>query len=200
MNHNKDSGIPKVELITLSCNECGAPLEVPTKTKFLNCRFCGSRLAVAHSGGATYTETLEALNQKTDLLAYEIEILRLEREIERLDRDWDVESRLHMIKDKNGHAQIPTKGGAFTIVSVFLVFGLVLVIYSFMLDESVIFALFGMVVIVTGSFMGYTHHTKATFYQLAHTNYLNTRFDVVNKLNALRASANSESQPPHDES
>ena len=39
------------KLLNLSCNHCGAPLQVPEETKYLTCTYCSSRLQVEHSGG-----------------------------------------------------------------------------------------------------------------------------------------------------
>ena len=48
-----------MELISVSCNHCGAPLEVPPGANYVTCAHCGSRLAVKRTGSAVYTELLE---------------------------------------------------------------------------------------------------------------------------------------------
>jgi len=191
---------PSVELVTLSCNECGAPLEVPSQTKFLTCRFCGSRLAVAHTGGAVYTNTLEALNRKADLLADEVQLLRLEHDLERLDRDWEVESKLHMVKDNNGNEQVPTAGGAIAGTAVFIGVGLAVMVISLTQENfGGFFLLAGLAAIGLGLFSGISAHRKATLYNLAHVTYLNARFDLVRQIDELRAKRKLAPLNPQDD-
>jgi Flp pilus assembly protein TadB len=78
-----------MKLITLSCNQCGAPLEVPEETRFLTCRFCTSLLAVEHSESAVYTRVLEALERQTSELAHDVKAMKLQQELEQLDRSWE---------------------------------------------------------------------------------------------------------------
>jgi hypothetical protein len=64
-----------VELLSLSCNKCGAPLEVPAGTNFLTCSYCKSRLAIHTSGSAFYTEVLEQIDQKTTQILDKVDTL-----------------------------------------------------------------------------------------------------------------------------
>ncbi len=52
-----------MELLSLTCGHCGAPLEVPEETRYVTCGYCSSKLEVHRSGGAIYTEVLEALQK-----------------------------------------------------------------------------------------------------------------------------------------
>ena len=63
--------------IYLTCNKCGASLEVPEATRFLTCTACSSQLEVHRSGSTAYTEVLEA-----------VEPVKLDLELEKLDREW----------------------------------------------------------------------------------------------------------------
>ncbi len=58
-----------MRLLSLTCNHCGAPLEVPAKTRFLTCNYCSSRLEVHRSGSAVHTEVLEAIEERTKKIA-----------------------------------------------------------------------------------------------------------------------------------
>src|SRR4051794_1900041 len=64
-----------MELINLSCNKCGAPLEAPPSANFLTCSYCGSRLAVHSSGSAYYTEVLGQIDQKTTQILDRVDTL-----------------------------------------------------------------------------------------------------------------------------
>ena len=62
-----------MNVVTLTCNHCGAPLEVPEGVNFFNCRFCSSRLAIEHSESAVYTRVLEELEQKTSEISQDLQ-------------------------------------------------------------------------------------------------------------------------------
>ena len=38
-----------MRLVSLNCNQCGAPLEVPEKVQFLTCGYCSARLNKAEA-------------------------------------------------------------------------------------------------------------------------------------------------------
>ena len=99
-----------MKILTLACNECGAPLEVPAKTRFLTCTFCSSQLEVHHSGNAAYTEIKE-LAERTDQLADDIKMLKQRSELESLDREWLAAREQHIVQGQFG-PKVPTKGDA----------------------------------------------------------------------------------------
>lgn len=42
-------------LLSVSCNHCGAPLQITEETKFVTCLHCDHQLAVKHSDSAIFT-------------------------------------------------------------------------------------------------------------------------------------------------
>jgi hypothetical protein len=70
--------------LTLTCNQCGASLEVPEETRFLTCTACSYRLEVHRSDDAAYTEVLEVTDSA-----------KLELELERLKADRVTEKERH---------------------------------------------------------------------------------------------------------
>jgi hypothetical protein len=69
-----------MRMLTLTCNQCGAALEVPEDILFVTCTTCCSQLVVHRSGNTAYTQGVEA--SATD---------NLERQLETLDREWTKE-------------------------------------------------------------------------------------------------------------
>jgi DNA-directed RNA polymerase subunit RPC12/RpoP len=107
-----------VEIESLSCNNCGAPLDVPSTANFLTCRYCGSRLVVRRTETAHYTELVERLEDQA-------EYLRLRDDLDALDEDWQRERRRYLILRPNGTLQAPTRWYLGTSIVVGLVvFGL----------------------------------------------------------------------------
>jgi Flp pilus assembly protein TadB len=113
-----------MELLSLACGHCGAPLEVPDGTRFVTCGYCSSKLEVHRSGGAIYTEVLEALQKRTEEIADDVEILKLQNELERIDREWQENRAGYMIGSKHGASKpSPIRG------TIALLFGIGCIIY-----------------------------------------------------------------------
>jgi hypothetical protein len=115
-----------MELVPLNCNECGAPLKVGDKTKFVTCKKCGTQLAVRREDGATFTEVAQAaknveksakeISGHARVLRSQNERLLLQGELERLDRDWERERDPLMLKSKGGSVSAPTRGQAIGVI------------------------------------------------------------------------------------
>jgi DNA-directed RNA polymerase subunit RPC12/RpoP len=97
-----------MELVSLTCGHCGAPLEVPEGTRYVTCGYCSSKLEVHRSGGAIYTQVLEALQKRTEEIADDVEILKLQNELERIDREWQENRQRCMIRGKHGSMREPS--------------------------------------------------------------------------------------------
>jgi DNA-directed RNA polymerase subunit RPC12/RpoP len=73
---------------SLSCNSCGAPLEVPQSANYITCNYCKARLTVKRTGSTAYTEVLDTIAGNTDQMAGDLRFMRLRHELELLDADW----------------------------------------------------------------------------------------------------------------
>ncbi|MBU1068601.1 hypothetical protein KJ975_03440 [Myxococcota bacterium] len=176
----------ELKTLTLSCNECGAPIDVPGSTNFFTCNFCGSRLSVQRTEGASYTKTLEALDRKTETLAREVEVLKLQNELERIDREWQEELKQYMVRDNDGHQSVPTAGGSIFGGFVATVFGIGWIYNAVSMDAPALVALVGLGFIGLGLYMGYSGYNKSLTYKAAHQRYQNRRDDLLRQLNAMK--------------
>jgi ABC-type transport system involved in cytochrome bd biosynthesis fused ATPase/permease subunit len=77
-----------MEVQSLSCNGCGAALDVGPATNFVTCAHCGSRLAVRRTPSSAYTEVLGEIAGHTAQMADNLDIIRLKSELELLDVAW----------------------------------------------------------------------------------------------------------------
>lgn len=75
-------------LLTLSCANCSAPLEVAVDLERFTCSYCGTAQIVERSGGVISTRKLEAainaVQRGTDRTAAELAMPRLTRELDEL--------------------------------------------------------------------------------------------------------------------
>lgn len=106
-----------MESVSVSCNNCGAALNVINKTKFVTCNYCKSQLKVQSSGETFYTEILEEIKDVAD----DVETIKLQNRLERLDREWGMNSKRFMIRDKNGHERLPPSKTAAMVGVCFIV-------------------------------------------------------------------------------
>lgn len=116
-----------METLNVSCNQCGAPLEVPRGTRFLTCNYCSARLEVHQSESASYTSVLEAIQEQTNRMAQDLGAIRLQHELEQLDRQWALEREQYLSRRKDGTTSEPGSGAAGAIAA-----GLFLVIFVIM--------------------------------------------------------------------
>lgn len=112
-----------MKLLSLTCQHCAAPLEVPAKITQVTCQFCGTRLKVQRTGSAAYTESLEEVAQQVARVADNTDQLKLEQEIARLDRDWMLSREQYMVRGKNGQLNVPTRASAAVAGVIIVVFG-----------------------------------------------------------------------------
>src|SRR5262245_7768063 len=77
-----------MKLISLLCNQCGAPLEVLEGTRFATCRFCSTQLAIEQTESAYFSRVLEALGRQTTEFSKDLAAVKLQQELDRLDQQW----------------------------------------------------------------------------------------------------------------
>ncbi|MGA0868549.1 MAG: hypothetical protein ACO3UM_06430, partial [Planctomycetota bacterium] len=105
-----------METQAISCNHCGAPLQVPSSTRFVTCGHCGSQLRIERSKDAIFTEVLEDMRATQTEMAADLETLRLQNELERIDREWDRESHRYEIVGNDGRRSTPGTGSSLAAI------------------------------------------------------------------------------------
>lgn len=182
-----------MKLLTLSCNECGAPLEVPESAKYVTCGYCGARLTVQRTASAVYTEVLEAIDQRTERLAQDLETLKLQNELAQLDRDWDRDREKYMVRGKNGSRTVPATASSVIGVVFVIAFGIFCIGVSVAGGVSVLVPLFGVL------FIGFCIATlsmnirKADAYANARSRYERRRRELVERIHGRKSPFADES-------
>lgn len=164
---------------SVSCNNCGAPLEVGPGTNYVTCGHCGSRLAVKRTGSSLYTEILEKLDQKTDAMARQLAELRYHAELERIDREWEQERQGFLTTDKRGNKHEPTTAGAILGGVILIGGGLFFAIVSGNIGAPFFFPLFGLAFAGVGVYLLVTGPARARQYQQAQAEYRRRRNAVT---------------------
>jgi hypothetical protein len=160
-----------VQVISLTCNHCGAPLDVPEETRFATCAHCGSRLEIHRTGSAAYTQVLDQIDRRTRNIEQEIEALRLQQELEQLDRDWERQRAELLDRDRRGRTSPPDTAGAIIGPFVMCVFGAIWIATSASSGAPGAMSLLGLGIIVAGIIVALVGVGKAARYQDAQTAY-----------------------------
>jgi LSD1 subclass zinc finger protein len=167
-----------MKLLSLTCNQCGAPLEVPEGAKFITCTHCSTRLVVQQSGGAAYTETLEAIGQRTEKIADDVETLKLQGELDRLDREWMLEREQYMVRDQHGGRRLPRRAAAGIVTAIVVGFA---VLWMFMAQEAAA-VLFGLLFIAAAVVVFCINLQKADRYERRLRQYESRRRRILSEM------------------
>ena len=177
-----------MEMISVCCNHCGAPLKVGENARFVTCSFCNTQLEVKRSDSAVFTEEITRLADNTKQMAGSLEIIELQNEIERLDREWSAGNPVSF--NKHGQPTTPTSSGGAVFGLMFSIF-FALVAFSMAGISSSFGApgIFALVPVGMGIFAlaaGIMGIGKANQYQSNKSIYEQQRAAMVARLNTMR--------------
>lgn len=170
---------------TVTCGGCGAPLTIPENVEYVACRYCQAQLHVQRNQSVVFTEVLQSLQQQTERLVDNTDILRIQNEIALLDREWEQQTAGLMVRGKHGRVSVPDKNSA-VFGGIFLtVFGLFWTCLAGAMFPPI--ALFGILFIVFGLVNVRKQHDNAERYsqlQAAHEikrNKLRRQLDSIGR-------------------
>jgi len=180
-----------MELLALNCQQCSAPLKVPAGAKFVTCTHCGAQLAVRRTDSVAYTETLEAIDARTERMAEQLDDLHRRTAVAELDREWEAERESYYVTGKNGVRHLPTRGGSAFGGVVAVVFGAIWTAVTCGIGGAaqdapgpfgliaVLFPLAGLALIGFGLFAAIDGFNKAGAYERAEAEYRRRREELA---------------------
>ena len=174
-----------METQAISCNHCGAPLQVQATTRFVTCGHCGSNLRIERSKDAIFTEVLEDLRTTQSEMAADLETLRLQNELERIDREWERESRRYEIVSENGRRSTPGTGSSIAAVlggGAAVVFVIFWIKMSAEMGAPAVFPLFGIAMLIAVVFGILRTLGKSNAYAEAERKHLKKRRQLLAQL------------------
>lgn len=175
-------------LVSVRCQNCGAPLEVVPEARFITCGHCSSQLEFHHNSTASFTTLLEKLDKDFQETAHDVKILKLEHELMRLDRTWEQEKEIFVETDSNGNRSLPHHGTA--IVTYFFTAVIALIAFVYMFDRGanlLIAPLVALSVILVGRFIAKCQSLRATRYERLEGMYKSRRRALMQEIqNAQR--------------
>lgn len=160
-----------MRLISLNCNQCGAPLEVPEKVQFATCAYCSARLSIHRDGNAVYSQTLDEIQKRTERIAEDLGAIKLQNELESLDRQWLLDRDRYKVKGQDGHYSVPSQAGSVVGMVLAAAFGVFWTISSASMGAPGFFPLFGIVFIFAAIAGGLAGLKKADAFQRNRKSY-----------------------------
>lgn len=181
-----------MRLEKLTCNCCGAPIEVPSLTNFVTCNHCSTQLTVKRTENATFTQKLDQLSEKTEQLSAQVAQLSSHSDLAALDREWELERENYMVSGKNGHRHLPTELGAVGGGIMITLFGCFWTAMAFGITSSapdfgpfsvakVMFPLFGVIFVLGGIGSSVWSFRKAGDFREAQRRYERRRQELLDK-------------------
>ncbi len=175
-----------MELESITCNHCGAPLQVPSTADYVTCNHCGSQLAVRRGGSVTFTEVVQQLSETTENLAQQVSKLRHQTELETLERQWEAERESFMVTNNTGAKRLPDESSSMLGGIITTVFGLFWTVMAIGITSSapsfgvfgiakLVFPAFGVLFIVFGIVSAARNSRKAREYKVAEQAYRRRR-------------------------
>ncbi len=169
-------------LVSLSCNSCGAPLQIRPGTRFVTCARCGCQLQVHEEASAIFTEAMEQLRDQTEAMAAELHQIKLRQELDACDRAWAKEQEELCIRSKQGELVTPSVGQAWLSLTLWVAGGLVFSIYSLASQGLVAISFVGFGIAIIGFIIGLGRLGLASRYAAAESAYLRQRDTLVRQL------------------
>jgi len=126
-----------METVPVSCNHCGASLQVPEWARFVTCRYCNSQLEIKRTESTITTEVLARIDQNTAAMAEDLHALRQESELERLDREWGQRQAALFMRDKYGNTSRPNAASGIVVAVIMGGFGVVWTIIASVISGTI---------------------------------------------------------------
>jgi hypothetical protein len=183
----------------LTCNNCGARLDVAATTKFVTCARCNTVLEIKRTDSARFTEVLgpapqtggtevverpsPATRKRTHTFMAEADVA-LEEELNHIETEWHLERDLYLLSSEFGGKHVPSKRrGLFA--AVVLVGLAVALFFMFQTLPAGMMRELGPYlsgfVLLFGVGLGWFQYSKGVDYERAHAAYLARRHAAIAK-------------------
>ena len=162
----------------LSCNNCGAAIQVPPRVSYVTCAHCGSHLVVRRNDSAAYTEVLERIEDHTEEMAQDLSVIRIQNDLERLDREWQMRRESLMVRGQNRALFKPDAAVGKVGCGIAIVAAILYMAYTWSIGAAPL-ALFGIPFIGAALIFAQSWISRADRYQQAQQAYAHRRAELL---------------------
>ena len=167
-----------MKLVSLSCNNCEAPLEIPESKEFIICSQCNTKQIVHKNENSVDSVVVEEMQEEIKDHAKEIEIKKLQNELKQLDLQWH-------LKKENFNSKYGTNISRKSVISikvVHLIFGIIWTLIAIAANAPFIFPLVGAAFVLSGLYFIHSENLKLDNYNKNLSNYKIKRNQLLHKL------------------
>jgi hypothetical protein len=176
-----------MNLISVRCQHCGAPLQVGETARFVTCQFCKAELSVERTDSAVFTQQLGEIHAHTTQMAGDLEVIRLQNDLEKLDREWLMERERYMVSGKDGSRHEPGTFGSLFAGAAAVAFGIFwFVMTSKQLGAPAFLPFIGIFVVGGGVVSAIVGLSKASALDEGRTRYERQRAMLMRQLAAAQ--------------
>ena len=161
-----------MRIVEVNCNNCGAPLEVSKRARFVTCGFCKSKLKIGHTDTSSFTEALEDIRS-------ELGKIRRQNDIETLDREWMQQRESSVRHHRNGQTGVPSVAAGVGMMIFTVTVGVIWMSFAISMGAPGPFPLFGLVFAAFGVVTGLTVISRGKSYQRQASQYRRKRREMM---------------------
>lgn len=170
-----------MRLLALTCDHCGAPLEVPKQVSHFTCAYCETPLTVQHQGGAIFTATMEGIEKNTRAIAEDVDVIRAHHDLERLDQEWS-EYRERYVRG-SGLMVVPSTRGVVLMAIAMTIVGATLFVGILAFEmPSIVAVLFAIVYPIGAILVGIGAYANGRAFTKEFRAYRNRRRAIMQRL------------------
>lgn len=188
-----------MQIETLNCNSCGAPLSVPDTANYITCNHCSTRLVIRRTSSTTFTEQLDQIESKQDELLDKLSTLERQNQLAQVDRQWDRERERYLVTNKQGHRREPNRAAAIMSGILVLAFGIFWMVVVTSKARSPSFSLFGLVFIIIGLAVSILNYNRSAEFRRAQRRYYQRRREIISGLEKSTQSFDPQQIPTPEE-
>ena len=166
-----------MEMQSLNCNHCGAPLEVASSANYVTCSHCSTQLKIRRTASTAFTEQLDQLESNQGEMLEKLDRLERQSRLATLERDWDNQVQDFMVTDNDGVKKLPTEGNAIFGMIFVVAFGIFWMAMASRISPPM--ALFGILFIAFGIFGSLRVRNKAEEFRRARRRYQQQRREII---------------------
>ena len=170
----------------LTCEVCGAMLEVPAGVHGFHCPQCKATFKVRHHEGKTHLELVVPTSEGAGSQSHSTKIMHLQSRLAQLDHEW-----AHFVSSRRSHRQFDTKqfepsNGFVVILSLaFVTVGGLLIYWGMQVPHAKAAAVIGGLVVGGSILFGYWKVRTVNRYRSARKRYHQTKADLADEIRQL---------------
>lgn len=170
----------------LTCEVCGAKLEVPAGVHAVHCHHCRASFKVRHHEGTIHLELLPEEPEGAGSMSHSTKIMHLQSRLALLDHEW-----AHFVSSRHSHRKLdakqyePSNGFVVILSLAFVTVGGLLIYWGMRVPGATAAAVIGGLIVGGSILFGYWKVRTVNRYRSARKKYHQAKADLVDEIRRL---------------